>query len=197
MRHFVIIILSLALCTGCGKNNQISYTENPNVESFDINSNFTSENKYSFDMDKNSISEFDIVFKKAEFNGIKYTFAYFTDNKNKLADFTCLEDKQLNALNIKSYSKDASIDSTDQNWGLKLYSGQYNNEIDIGANSNGQVLGLYDKGIVYLAFRVRDDYSSVDWNYGWVELSLENESLNIKKIAYHKIKNHAIKVGEI
>ena len=103
----------------------------------------------------------------------------------------------------KVLAKGAQLDSSHSNWLLKMTTRESNLVINSYANfsSGGNTVyykdGPFDLGEFYIAFRFYDlEGPNVGWKNGWILLDATIDRLVIKEMAYHKMPETAIEIGE-
>lgn len=123
-------------------------------------------------------------------------FDYYAEKKKLYADS--------NYVPIRVY-ENFNVDSSIYNWLLRLT----RNEPNVVTHTYGDLTplgstitysaGLIDLGDFYIAFRYYDWEGQVGpsgWKNGWIKLNITKDRIILKELAFHKMPETKIKVGE-
>lgn len=182
---FILTVFSIAAIFAC--KNETTETNDPNIDdrivSVSIDSSGNSNNKL-VDLDENGTNDFNIFSSLPSLNINNADVGI-----NGLSDYEFVTEVQSPVSNkIKTYAKDASINSASGTWStLATF---YINLTGI----SGYPVGINEQGDKFIGFRIND---GGEFYYGWMKVNVTGgHKLTIKEYAVHKLADTAILAGE-
>lgn len=215
--HFVLIS-AIGLFHSCSAPEETPPCDsgtNSNIKHICINKTLDKKGVLPIDLNNDGSYDFGIQLEKDVHNGttintVSYLplvnvslgspgglrFDYFVERKMLYADS--------NYVPIRVY-EGFNVDSSIYNWLLRITRNEPNVVIHTYGDLNpiGTNLtftgGLIDLGDFYIAFRYYDWEGlagPAGWKNGWIKLNITKDQVVLKEMAYHKLPETRIKVGE-
>ena len=209
------IVIYLGLFSSCSSQppNDCESGTSDRIMHKCINETLNSKGSKMVDLNNDGKNDFSVSFDKDLFNGnvvfstSTLKFYSLDPNFQGIYRFDYLATKVKTIIDSgyrpKVLATGVQVDSSQSNWLLKMTTRESNLVINSYANlsSGGNTVyykdGPFDLGEFYIAFRFYDlEGPNVGWKNGWILLDATIDRLIIKEIAFQKMPETSIKIGE-